>query len=333
MLAPGVVAFDHDVVADGERAGRSVDLGPEPAGRAHALARPGVQVGDVGAAVGDHHRRRRGRRRRTSPPRAGRVSRRAVGCDRHAVVADVRGERLAPARRREAGRARRVPRRGPGGRCRAARSRARAARARRNVPPACSSGSWRWSPTSTSLPSTARTCVDELGDLAGRDHARPRRRRARIAPAGGRAARAQVGEQRERARALDPRAVLQLGRGAARGRDAEHRMAGGLPRLARGAERERLARAGPAGQHRNPVAVAAEPLDHRALLVRQRRPRRRALRARPCAPSATPGVARARAASARSISSLLERELRRASSSAAAAGRPATTRPSRRRNA
>jgi hypothetical protein len=67
--------------------------------------------------------------------------------------------------------------------------------------------------------------VDELGDLPRRDHARlidhehaPLRHRPPTAP--------QVGQQRERARALDPGPVLQLGRGPARGRNAEHRMAG-----------------------------------------------------------------------------------------------------------
>ena len=63
---------------------------------------------------------------------------------------------------------------------------------------------------------------------------------------------AQVAEQRGDARAADAGAVLELARGAPRDGHAEHRMPGGLPRLARGAERERLAGPGLADHHARP---------------------------------------------------------------------------------
>ena len=60
--------------------------------------------------------------------------------------------------------------------------------------------------------------------------------------------------------------------GAAGDGDPEHRMAGLLPRLPGGGERERLARPGLAGHHNDPRRRAADVLDHLLLLARQRRP-------------------------------------------------------------
>jgi hypothetical protein len=82
------------------------------------------------------------------------------------------------------------------------------------------------------------------------------------------------GEQRRDAGAGDPGAGLELARGAPRDRHAEHRVAGGLPRLARHAQRKRLARAGLACHDADQLAIAAEPLDHPTLLVRERPARR-----------------------------------------------------------
>jgi hypothetical protein len=51
-----LVAFDHDEVSGGEAAAGQLELGPfEGAGCSHVLARAGVELVDVGAAVGDHH--------------------------------------------------------------------------------------------------------------------------------------------------------------------------------------------------------------------------------------------------------------------------------------
>ena len=147
--------------------------------------------------------------------------------------------------------------------------------------------------------------VDELGELPGRDHpglvddehAALRQR--------GRAVVVDRAEQRGDARARDPRVQLELARGAARDRHPEDREAGGLPRLARGAERERLARPRLADHHAHPVTVEAQALDHRLLLPRQRRPRGHRLSDRRRARDA-----RARAAGRRRLidQPLLERE-------------------------
>ena len=305
-------------------AGGRVELGPERTGRAHALARPRVEVGDVGAAVGDHHRRGRvtGGEPVVDEPLARRVRGRLDG---DAVVAAVGGKRRARVRRRGAGRAPRAPRRGPGGRSRVARARARAARARGTCrrPRARAAGGGR---------RRARACRRRRGRrrrarrARGSGPCRPRRRRARTAPASGRPRVAQVGEQRERARALDPGAVLQLGRGTARDRDPEHRMAGGLPRLA---GRGRARTSCPSRPGRPPP----RPRPRRGRAARPRcaaRPSASAAPHRPrqaCARLATPASPRRAASDA--VDQLAARaRAARASSSAAAAGRPAA--PARR---
>jgi hypothetical protein len=80
-----------------------------------------------------------------------------------------------------------------------------------------------------------------------------------------------VVKQRGDARALDARSVAQLRRGSPRHRDAEHGLSAPLPCLARGRQSEGLARTGLAGDDRNAIAVEADPLDERPLVVRQSR--------------------------------------------------------------
>ena len=120
------------------------------------------------------------------------------------------------------------------------------------------------------LAADRRGRVDQLRELPGRDHA------GLVddehAPLGQRPV-VEVTEQRGDARAPDPGVVLELARGAPGDRDPEHRVAGGLPRLACGAERERLARPGLADHHAHAIAFQAQPLDHQPLLSRERRPR------------------------------------------------------------
>ena len=119
------------------------------------------------------------------------------------------------------------------------------------------------------MPPDCRGRVGQSRELPGRDHARFVD--DEHAPLGERPV-VDVAEQRGDARALDPGVVLELACGAAGDRDAEHGVAGGLPRLAGGGERERLARPGLADHHAHAVAVQAQPLDHQPLLSRERRP-------------------------------------------------------------
>ena len=59
----------------------------------------------------------------------------------------------------------------------------------------------------------------------------------------------------------------ELAGGAARDGDAEHRVAGLLPRLSSRRERERLAGSGLAGHDHDPLGGAADVLDHLLLLA------------------------------------------------------------------
>ena len=81
----------------------------------------------------------------------------------------------------------------------------------------------------------------------------------------------EVVDQRGGAGRFDAGARRELARGAAGDGDPEHRMAGLLPRLPGGREREGLARPGLARHHHDPVRGAADVADHLLLLARQRR--------------------------------------------------------------
>ncbi len=114
--------------------------------------------------------------------------------------------------------------------------------------------------------------IDELGQLARRDHPRlvddhDGLIRKLSVPA------LELTEHRRHARALDAGAVLQLARGASRDGRAKHRIPGRLPCLAGRCQGERLARPGLAGDHGDAGSVQAEPADEPLLLVGQRRPR------------------------------------------------------------
>jgi hypothetical protein len=76
-------------------------------------------------------------------------------------------------------------------------------------------------------------------------------------------------EQRGGAGRLDAGAHGELARGPAGDGDAEHRVAGLLPRLTGGGERERLARSRLAGHDHDPLRRAADVFDHLLLLARQ----------------------------------------------------------------
>ena len=131
----------------------------------------------------------------------------------------------------------------------------------RNAPPASSSGSWRWSPTSTSLPPTAAAASMSCASC-----------RVGTMPASSTTSTQRSGSARGASRRSPSRAatlvlrmpgvVFELARGASGDRHAEHREPGGLPCLAGGGERERLARPRLADHHAHPVAVrgrAARP--------------------------------------------------------------------------
>jgi hypothetical protein len=138
------------------------------------------------------------------------------------------------------------------------------------------------------LAAGALDVVEQLRQLAGRDHAGLVDHQHALVGQPKVARPGKVGEQRGDACAGDAGAVLQLASGAPRRRDAQHREARRLPSLACGSECMRLARAGPAGDEGDAVATAAERLDHAALLRGQVRARgehpveRRGRRA-PCA--------------------------------------------------
>lgn len=112
---------------------------------------------------------------------------------------------------------------------------------------------------------------EQLGELARTGHARlvedhHRARRQAVV-----AAEPQVLEQRSQAGRLDPGAVLELVGGAPGDGRPDHRVAVGLPRLARRIERERLAGPGLAGHELHAVAGLRQPAHHRRLLVAERR--------------------------------------------------------------
>ena len=112
--------------------------------------------------------------------------------------------------------------------------------------------------------------LEQLGQLPGRDHAglvddehAPLRERPAVVD---------IVHQRGRAGRLDPGACGQLAGGAAGHRDAQHGMAGLLPRLAGRGEREGLARPGFAGHDDDSRRRSADVLDHLLLLSGKGRP-------------------------------------------------------------
>jgi len=122
------------------------------------------------------------------------------------------------------------------------------------------------------LPVRPFDVLEQLGQLPGgghaglvdNQHARPGQWR-RVA---------EVVKQRGGAGRFNARARSQLAGPAARDRDAQHRVAGLLPRLSSGRERERLPGSGFAGHDHDPLRGATDVVDHLLLLARQRWPPR-----------------------------------------------------------
>ena len=252
-----VVALDEHVIADGERAAGQLELAAaERAGGAHVLAGARVEVGDVVAALGDHHRPRRARRRPTSRRRAARAVApgvsstwmRSCACvERERLLGAAVAERASSAARSHASTWRRF-------------SVSSIARPRCDEPAERAAGlelgQLAVIADEHELAAGRSTCVEQPRELPRRDHAglvddehAPLR--------AARSPRVEVAEQRGDARARDARRRARArARRVARPRPRAPGSPAGLPRLARGAERERLARPGLADHDRDAVAVA-----------------------------------------------------------------------------
>ena len=268
----GVVATHHDAVANRERrAGDGHLLGTERARGTHQRMRPPVEVVDVDPALRDHHRPVEIARR---PPVRHQALAQRVG-----VLADDDPARVVVAlnrlgRRTLAHEPQRLPL--PLGRLPAVlleldhrqpihqRAERTAGSDRRELAVVADEHELDVEPASPAR---------RAGRARASAACRPRRRRARRAAGTSSGMRSSALEQRRDARARDAGTFLELACRAARNRGAVDAAAARLPRVARRAERERLARPRRPDDSATPSPSSVEPPHHLTLLVDERRPR------------------------------------------------------------
>ena len=264
-----IVAFDHHGFADGERAARQLELDPPELARV-AEVRPStlVQVGNVGTPLGDYHRVLTGRRGQPLPNEP--IPRRVLArLDRQRSMLQVelqRGIRPTGAEMIERFALPRVDLAD----VLAEFDGQPATHEPDERPAGADLGQLAVVANEHELPVGLLDMPEQFRELAGREH--PGLIHDEHAAVGESTAAVEIVQQGGDARALDAGPLSQLVGRTPRHRDAQNRVARLLPRLASGAERERLARSCLSGHHREAVPAEAQGLDHAPLVRRQHRP-------------------------------------------------------------